>query len=204
MEKEVKPKHKGTKKMFDNPLLERMSRTHIAVPITIFITISLGLLYYAFIYTTLSPLLIPFLFLSGFLFFSLLEYMAHRFLFHMETNTSIKKKIQYSLHGVHHEFPKDKDRLAMPPPVSLVLAFSFFCLFYALMNTNVFGFLPGMLTGYASYLFVHYIVHAYQPPKNFFKSLWVNHAIHHYKDNSVVFGVSSPLWDYIFGTMPKK
>jgi sterol desaturase/sphingolipid hydroxylase (fatty acid hydroxylase superfamily) len=45
------------------------------------------------------------------------------------------------------------------------------------------------------------MVHAFQPPKNFFKVLWVNHSIHHYKDGEVVFGVSSPLWDYIYGTM---
>jgi 4-hydroxysphinganine ceramide fatty acyl 2-hydroxylase len=92
----------------------------------------------------------------------------------------------------------------MPPPMSILLAAFFFFLFYLLLNTNVFGFLPGMLTGYASYLFVHYIVHAYPPPQNLFKHLWINHAIHHYKDNKVVFGVSSPLWDYIFGTMPEK
>ena len=72
------------------------------------------------------------------------------------------------------------------------------------MGDFVFAFLPGFLVGYASYLFVHYIVHAYAPPKNFFKALWVNHSIHHYKDNTVVFGVSSPLWDYVFRTMPKK
>jgi sterol desaturase/sphingolipid hydroxylase (fatty acid hydroxylase superfamily) len=48
------------------------------------------------------------------------------------------------------------------------------------------------------------MVHAYPAPKNFFKVLWINHAVHHYKDGEVVFGVSSPLWDYIFGTMKLK
>lgn len=200
----IRPKHNGTKKIFDNPVLERLSRTHIAIPISMFIVFSLGLLYYAFVHTTLYPALIPVLFLSGLLFFTLMEYLAHRYLFHMETDTEFKKKIQYGLHGVHHEYPKDKDRLAMPPPMSIFLATFFFILFYMLLDTKVFGFLPGMMTGYASYLFVHYIVHAYPPPKNIFKHLWINHAIHHYKDNNTVFGVSSPLWDYIFGTMPKK
>ncbi|HEX8549370.1 MAG TPA: sterol desaturase family protein [Cytophagaceae bacterium] len=200
----VRPKHSGSKKIFDNPLLEKLTRTHISIPIGIFLIIASGLLYYAFLYTSLSPALIPLLFICGFLFFTLLEYSAHRFLFHMVTNTEAKRKIQYNLHGVHHEYPKDKGRLAMPPPMSILLAFIFFCIFYSLLHTKVFGFLPGMLTGYALYLFVHYIVHAYAPPKNIFKVLWVNHAIHHYKDNSIVFGVSSPLWDYVFGTMPKK
>ncbi|MCR6637729.1 MAG: sterol desaturase family protein [Sporocytophaga sp.] len=199
-----KPKNNGTKQLFDNPILERLSRTHISIPISIFVVISAVLLFYAFKYTPLPGYLIPLLFLGGFLFFTLIEYLVHRFVFHMEPTSSFKKKIQYNMHGVHHEFPKDKDRLAMPPLLSITLAVIFFVIFYSLMNTKVFGFLPGLLTGYASYLFVHYIVHAYAPPKNIFKELWVNHAIHHYKDNSTVFGVSSPLWDYVFGTMPPK
>jgi sterol desaturase/sphingolipid hydroxylase (fatty acid hydroxylase superfamily) len=200
----IKPKHSGSGKVFENPFLERLTRTHISVPITIFLSISAGLLYMAFLRTALKDVLIPFLFLGGLLFFTLFEYLLHRYVFHMQPNTELKKKIQYNMHGIHHEFPKDKGRLAMPPLLSVALAALFFGIFYLLMDTRVFAFLPGMLTGYATYLFVHYIVHAYSPPKNFFKYLWINHAVHHYKDNRMVFGVSSPLWDYVFGTMPKK
>ncbi len=121
----------------------------------------------------------------------------------MKPTSELKRKIAYNIHGIHHEFPKDKGRLAMPPVMSILLAVTFFFIFYILLNTSVFGFLPGMLTGYSYYLFVHFIVHAYQPPKNAFKHLWINHSIHHYKDNTIIFGVSSPLWDYVFGTIPK-
>jgi sterol desaturase/sphingolipid hydroxylase (fatty acid hydroxylase superfamily) len=200
----IKPKHQGTKALFDNPILERLSRTHISIPITLYLLLSAGLLYYAFRYTILPGMYIPFLFFSGFLTFTLIEYLMHRYLFHMKPDKKWKRIIQYNLHGVHHEFPKDKERLAMPPLVSILLAGALFVIFWAMMNTKVFGFLPGVMTGYASYLFVHYIVHAYPPPANWFKILWVNHSIHHYKDSTVVFGVSSPLWDYVFGTMPKK
>ena len=48
------------------------------------------------------------------------------------------------------------------------------------------------------------MVHVYQPPKNFLKVLWINHSVHHYKHGEYVFGVSSPLWDYIYGTMKEK
>jgi sterol desaturase/sphingolipid hydroxylase (fatty acid hydroxylase superfamily) len=200
----ISPKHSGTKKIFDNPILERLSRTHISIPITIFLLISLVLLVYAFVYTNLPKVAIPALFVGGLLTFSLMEYAAHRYLFHLKPDKKWKRIIQYHMHGVHHEFPKDKDRLAMPPLFSIILAVVLFTLFYSLMNTKVFGFLPGVMTGYAAYLFVHFIVHAYAPPKNIFKELWINHAIHHYKDDTVIFGVSSPLWDYVFGTMQKK
>jgi sterol desaturase/sphingolipid hydroxylase (fatty acid hydroxylase superfamily) len=64
--------------------------------------------------------------------------------------------------------------------------------------------IPVFIMGYASYLVIHYIIHAYAPPKRGpFKILWINHAFHHYKDESVAFGVSSSLWDFVFGTLPK-
>jgi sterol desaturase/sphingolipid hydroxylase (fatty acid hydroxylase superfamily) len=103
---------------------------------------------------------------------------------------------------VHHEYPKDKGRLAMPPLVSVALALGLLYGFYQLIGEYTYAFLPGFIMGYAAYLFVHFAVHAYQPPKNFLKILWVNHGIHHYKDNNKAFGVSSPLWDIVFGTMP--
>jgi 4-hydroxysphinganine ceramide fatty acyl 2-hydroxylase len=199
----IRPRNTGTKALFSNPILERLSRTHIAVPVGLFSLIGLLLVYYAIAEENLPLLPSAAIFALGFLFFTLLEYLAHRYFFHMAPSTKIKAKLQYAVHGIHHEFPKDKERLAMPPFVALFYASLLFLLFRWLLGTYVFAFLPGMLIGYATYLSVHYVVHAYQPPKNFFKTLWVHHAIHHYKDHSVAFGVSSPLWDYVFRTMPK-
>lgn len=199
----VKAKNKGTKALFSNPVLEKLSRTHIAVPLTLYSVISAGLVYYALAEAGLPLLTVAGLFAAGFLFFTLLEYLAHRYFFHMLPTTKMKKKLQYMVHGIHHEYPKDKDRLAMPPFVAMIYVVILYLIFNFLIGEYVFAFLPGMLLGYASYLGVHYAVHAYQPPKNAFKTLWVHHGIHHYKDHRVAFGVSSPLWDYVFRTMPK-
>lgn len=201
---EVKPQNKGTKQLFENPILEKLSRTHISIPLIIFISYSGGLLYWNVKNTSLSPLTTIILFLTGFIAFTWVEYNMHRYVFHMEAYTELRKKVQYMIHGVHHEFPKDKDRLAMPPLLSITIATILLLLFKVTMGDFVFAFLPGFLVGYASYLSVHYMVHAFPPPKNFFKALWVNHSVHHYKDGEVVFGVSSPLWDYIYGTMELK
>lgn len=203
METNKKPIKAGTKQMFQNPVMERLSRTHISIPITLFIIYSGCLLYWSMNYTTLAVHTTIALFISGMLLFSFVEYLAHRYIFHMGTYTELRRKLQYAFHGVHHEYPKDKDRLAMPPLMSLAIATGLLFFFRWIMGDLVFGFLPGFLMGYASYLFVHYIVHAYQPPKNIFRTLWVHHGIHHYKDPERAFGVSSPLWDYIFRTMPK-
>ena len=91
----------------------------------------------------------------------------------------------------------------MPPILSITLSTLLLLLFRLVLGDFVFSFLPGFLAGYAAYLAVHYMVHAFQPPKNFLKMLWVNHAVHHYKNGVGVYGVSSPLWDYVYGTMSK-
>ena len=165
------PNNKGTKVLFKNRWIERLSRTHISIPITIFLLYSGGLLYWSVVNTSLPVSTTIGLFFTGLLVFTLVEYVMHRYLFHMDTYTAFRKKIQYAFHGVHHDYPKDKDRLAMPPIVSITIATILLFLLRLIMHDFVFGFLPGFLTGYAGYLFVHYIVHAFQPPKNIFKTL---------------------------------
>jgi len=200
----VTAKNIGQQAVSTNPIIEFITRTHIAVPVTLYFVMAAGLLYFAIQRQHMNPYVVTTLFFSGWLFFTLLEYVMHRWVFHMSIHNTVRRKIQYLAHGLHHEYPKDKKRLAMPVPASLVLAVAFFSFFWMIMNIYTYGFLPGVLVGYASYLFVHFIVHMYQAPKNYFKHLWISHAIHHYKDNTVVFGVSSQLWDHVFGTMPKK
>jgi sterol desaturase/sphingolipid hydroxylase (fatty acid hydroxylase superfamily) len=198
---EIKPKNKGSKQLFKNPILEKLSRTHISVPVIIFFSYSGGLLYWSITHMAISPLATTGLFFAGLITFTWVEYLAHRYVFHMATYTTWREKFQYTMHGVHHEFPKDKDRLAMPPLLSITISTILLLLFRLIIGDYVFAFLPGFLTGYAAYLSVHYMVHAYQPPKNFLRYLWINHGTHHYKNGEMVFGVSSPLWDYIYGTM---
>jgi sterol desaturase/sphingolipid hydroxylase (fatty acid hydroxylase superfamily) len=201
--KEIKPQHKGTKQLFKNPVLEKLSRTHIAIPLTLYAILSIGFIVYGAIVIGLSVFQLAGLFVAGLLSFTLAEYLMHRYLYHHEPSTEKGKKFIYTVHGVHHEFPKDKDRLAMPPLLALILIVILFSLFYLMMGNGVYGFLPGFILGYSLYLFVHYAVHAYAPPKNFLKVLWVNHGIHHYKEPDRAYGVSSPLWDVIFGTLPE-
>lgn len=200
----IPPKNKGTKTLFQNPILEKLSRTHISIPLSIFGIYSLALLYWSVTHTSLSPGTTIGLFFLGFISFTFVEYLVHRYIYHLSTHTEARRKFQYNAHGVHHEFPKDKDRLAMPPLLSITIASLLLLFFRLVMGDFTFAFLPGFLAGYAYYLSVHYMVHIYQPPKNFLKFLWVNHSVHHYKDGDLVFGVSSPLWDYVFGTMRVK
>jgi sterol desaturase/sphingolipid hydroxylase (fatty acid hydroxylase superfamily) len=204
MEAAIRPQNKGTKQLFKSPVLEKLSRTHISIPISIFTLFSVTLFYWSFSHTSISVMSSVGLFWFGFMTFTWVEYQIHRHLFHMSTFTKWREKIQYLIHGIHHEFPKDKDRLAMPPLASIAIGTIFLLIGKWIMGDWAYSFMAGFLISYSNYLLIHYLVHTYQPPNNFFKILWVNHGVHHYKKGEGVYGVSSPLWDFIYGTMEKK
>ena len=190
--------------MFDNPLLDKLTVSHVSIPISMLVLFGIGFIYYGAQNTLLGTSQYLILIVSGILSWTLFEYLMHRYFYHMLPTNKLKGWIQYNMHGLHHEYPKDKSRLAMPPVMIILIAFLFLFLFKIIMGDYAYAFTPGFLFGYAGYLCVHYIVHAFQPSKNAFKVLWSNHAIHHYKDPEVAFGVSSPLWDHVFRTLPKK
>lgn len=194
----------GTTELFSNPLLEKLTRTYFAFPVILYLAagiVSVGL---AYTLDGLGILSIILLFIGGAFFFTLIEYSIHRFIFHFNAETEKEKEIKYKIHGVHHHYPKDKDRLVMPPVISVLLASVFFFIFYFTMGKYSLAFFGGFVSGYSIYLLIHYAVHRYRPPKNFLSILWKHHSLHHYRSDDAAFGVSMPLWDYLFGTMPDK
>lgn len=200
----MKVESTGTERLFNNPILERLTRSHISVPVSLFGLYGAGLLFWSVNKTTLSIPLTVALFFVGLFFYTWVEYNVHRFLFHIPITTEPRKKFQYTMHGVHHHHPKDKDRLAMPPLLSITVATVMLVIFRSLLGDYAFSFTAGFLVGYGSYLLVHYLVHIHRPPKNVFRQLWINHSIHHYRDGEIIFGVSSPLWDHVYGTMNRR
>ncbi len=94
----------------------------------------------------------------------------------------------------------------MPPVPGIILATLFFSTMYffasLFRNTGgVFAFFPGFMLGYLMYGTMHYAIHAWHPPFKWMKPLWRNHHLHHYKEQGKGYGVSSTLWDHVFGTM---
>lgn len=191
-------------RLFKNPVLDKLSRTHISIPIIILGGAAAGITVYGFFHGKLNLYNYILFFAAGAFVFTLVEYIMHRYLYHLAPTTEKRKKLQYTIHGVHHDHPNDKERLAMPPAFSLVLATLVFLFLKWTLGDYAFGFAPGFFLGYSLYLLIHYSVHIFTPPRNFLKKLWIHHSMHHYKSQEKAFGVSSPLWDYIFGTMPER
>ena len=190
--------------LFGNKYLDALTRTHIAIPVTIFFIYAAGLIYWTRSATDLRWLAIVLLFFSGWFVFTFVEYHVHRGLYHLSPSTKNRRDLSYKLHGIHHDYPKDKQRLAMPPIMSILIATLLLYLLEMILDKYSFAFLAGFLVGYALYLIVHYSVHIYRKPKNFLKILWTHHAIHHYKDETICFGVSNTIWDHVYGSLPKK
>jgi 4-hydroxysphinganine ceramide fatty acyl 2-hydroxylase len=189
-------------RLFENPILESLTKTNALFVIATLALISLSILVFGIIKIKLSILGYIVLFFSGTFVYTLAEYLIHRFIYHMGEYKNPKKWI-FKIHGMHHTTPQDKQRLVLPLPVSIPLAGLFLFVFWLIMDKYVFLFFSGFLMGYSYYLSLHYFIHTTKPPKNFFRYLWKHHLLHHYKNETVAFGLTFPLWDIIFGTMPK-
>jgi len=198
-----KIKNKGQAQLFQSELMENMTKTHPIVIYSMYMPVIVGMLYYGAAYKGFSVGREILLFIAGALGWSLFEYVMHRKMFHMIVESPRAQKFVYTMHGVHHEFPRDKERLFMPPVPSILVACVLFTIFYLLMGWNAVAFFPGFLFGYLIYGSMHFAIHAIAPPK-FLKALWRNHHLHHYKAPDKGFGVSSVLWDVIFRTVPEK
>src|SRR5690606_37080935 len=71
-------------------------------------------------------------FLLGLAVWTLSEYLLHRFVFHFAPKGKFMDRIHFIFHGVHHDYPRDRLRLVMPPSASIpmaVILYLFFSLF---------------------------------------------------------------------------
>lgn len=194
-----------TCRMFENELLEKFSRIHPATPFVAWIPVMLVLLARsAFVRKDLGVLSIAGLYLLGLLAWTFAEYILHRWVFHWTNDTAWGKRIHFLLHGVHHDFPNDKDRLVMPLLTSVPLAVVFYSLYIGTMGVRVGEpFFAGFILGYLGYDGTHYAVHHFRQHTRVGKWLRRHHMLHHHNDHEGGFGVSTPLWDVVFRTMPK-
>ncbi|MEZ4840034.1 MAG: sterol desaturase family protein [Flavobacteriaceae bacterium] len=198
--------NKGQATIFKNHFLESLTKTNVTNNVIVY-----GIAIAALIYVALFIKNIPFLtFLAIFVFailsWTLAEYLLHRYLFHWINENKFVQRFHFIMHGSHHLYPRDKERLLMPPVPGLIMATILFLLFFGLfsifnLSAYTWAYFPGFFLGYLLYSFVHRATHVHKPPKRF-KHLWKHHSLHHYKYPDKAFGVSTTFWDKIFGTMP--
>jgi sterol desaturase/sphingolipid hydroxylase (fatty acid hydroxylase superfamily) len=191
-----------TIRLFKNPFLEYFSHIHPMTPIFVYvpviaITAYLSLEAAGFVSTLLS-------FVFGVFFWTLTEYVIHRWAFHYDPKSEIGKRVHFLVHGIHHDYPRDATRLVMPLLVSVPLATLFYFGFRYAFGVYHFGVFSGFVLGYVSYDTIHYATHHLKMKGKIGAFLKTYHLKHHYGDEHTAYGVSNPLWDYVFSTVPDR
>ena len=189
-----------TVRMFKNNFFETLSRVHYTVPLYIFLPVILYFLYRSIMFGLTVSLILLFV-IIGLVVWSLTEYTLHRFIFHFPAKTEFGKKIHFTFHGVHHDYPMDSKRLVMVPTVSIPLAILFYYLFEAVFGqVFVAPLFVGFIAGYLFYDLTHYAIHHFNMHSKFWLAIKNHHIKHHFEDPNLGYGVSSPVWDKIIGT----
>ncbi len=187
-------------RMFKSDFFEMFSKVHYSVPLLIFVPTIMYFLYKG-ISSPMSLLYGVLYFMLGFFVWTVTEYVMHRFIFHFEPNSKLGKRLHFIFHGVHHDYPKDRLRLVLPPAVSIPLATMFYFLFRNIIKTDGFySFFAAFLIGYLIYDMIHYAIHHVQFKGKLWNILKSHHLKHHYVYPEKGYGVSSPLWDKIART----
>ena len=190
-------------RLFDNALLDKLSRVHWSVPLFVYTPIiaALGVISLAMLPTSrmLGGVAL------GYFIWTLIEYFGHRYLFHWEFPGTLGKRLHFLIHGVHHDHPSDPLRLVMPillsGPIMLIALAVSTLLFGAPLRYPV---LMGFVIGYLAYDMVHYYTHHAEPTTKLGLTLRRLHLMHHFRDHDKGFGVSAPYWDFVFGTAERR
>lgn len=144
------------------------------------------------------------LFVIGVLAWTLLEYGLHRFLFHIQipVRNPWLRNIVNSSHLLHHAAPRDHTKVLVHPSYGLVISSILYGLIYLITGSlfSAAGMMTGVWSGFLYYEAVHYRVHFSLSATGFVGRQRRAHFYHHFTNNKRCFGVTSPLWDYVFRT----
>lgn len=189
-----------TARLFENPVLEYFSHIYPATPFVVYIPVSAYLLYLGFLSVDLFYGILTVL--GGVLLWTIFEYSFHRWGFHYPAKSERGKKVIHLIHGIHHDYPRDHTRLVMPLMVSIPLATLFYFVFLFIFGDYHFNVFAGFIIGYMGYDFIHYATHHYKMTSRLGRFLKEYHLRHHYTNSETAYGISNPLWDFLFRTLP--
>lgn len=185
--------------MFDNPLVDRLTRSNPTVNAVVFYGLGVVLIASQWAAIIAHPVAFVATGVLAWLGWTLAEYGIHRVVFHYEPASDAGRAFQRVAHGHHHDHPDEEDRTMMPLVVSLPILAALYGVF-----TLAFGAPFGTITtGFIAIFFMNYdmIHHLSHRRLAWFPMSWKRrHMLHHHRDHDANFGVSTGLWDRAFGT----
>lgn len=135
---------------------------------------------------------------------TLVEYLLHRYVFHWTRVREPFRSLASGLHIAHHRSAETAHLILTPPVVSL----SFGLAIYGVLSVATWSLArgglmeAGLLLGYLAYEWIHFGVHRSKVPGSLLRRLQRHHFQHHDRHPRGCFGVTSPFWDWMFGTLP--
>jgi len=143
-------------------------------------------------------------FLVGIFIWTLGEYGLHRGVFHFDDYLPDNKWalwLHFLIHGIHHTIPMDADRLVFPPALGVIVYSLLFPVLTALLPGNLGRIVgTGVAVGYICYDMTHIYIHHCSPFIGHLKEMKRYHNKHHYVDGNRGYGITSKIWDKVFGT----
>ncbi len=190
-------------RLFRSDFLEALTHVHPIVPLLFWGPVAAFLLWRSLAVHGLPPPDVLAIGALGLFVWTLTEYCLHRFVFHYPAQGRIGKYLVFMFHGVHHAAPRDKTRLVMPPAGGVILMAVLYQIFrLAVPAPWIEPFCAFFILGYLVYDYLHYATHHFAMQSPLLHFLKVYHLQHHYGAKGLRYGVSSPLWDRVFGTYP--
>ncbi len=140
------------------------------------------------------------LLIAGAFTWSCLEYLIHRFLGH-----GLKGRIRVSReHLAHHSDPNYFTPTVQKVALGLVFGVVIFALGRLLLgNALALTFCVGFLSAYGFYEVLHRRIHTHAPLGRYGEMVRKHHLSHHFTDARLRHGVTSRIWDRVFGTNGK-
>jgi hypothetical protein len=145
------------------------------------------------------------------------EWAIHVYLLHSPPFTVLGRRVEVITareHRAHHKRPSVLEGVLIPvygvlvflAMIALVDWVTSFPLALMLGGARTAYATTGVVTGFAilaSYEWIHFLIHApYHPKGRYFKAVWRNHRLHHFKNERYWFGVTSTIGDRMIGTLP--
>jgi 4-hydroxysphinganine ceramide fatty acyl 2-hydroxylase len=151
---------------------------------------------------TLPGSLWPVCIILGVLCWTLIEYALHRFVLHLQLQAVAIQRTIERLHLGHHREPRDEAKLTVPVHGSLPIAAALLGVFRLSANSwEVAGLLMiGCIAGYLWYETVHFRIHCSRKRGRWLCRQRTNHFFHHFRDQGRCFGVTTPVWDWVYRT----
>ena len=145
------------------------------------------------------------------------EWLIHVYLLHAPPLALFGRRVEMLTareHRAHHESPAILNKVLLPVYgvivfLAMIAAVNWalsFPIALVLGGHRLAYATTAVLVSYAilaTYEWTHFLIHApYKPRGRYFKAIWRNHRLHHFKNERYWFGVTSTIGDRVIGTHP--